>query len=122
MLCGLIAGLLFLPTTVFGMVWGVRFLQESHGASYGLAVMRSAAVPFGWIIGCPLLGLLSDRIGRRKPVIIGSAAVLLGCLVLILLRPGRPVAALQPGADRGHRLRRRDASLYGHQGGQPART
>jgi len=86
-MCGLIAGLLFLPTTVFGMVWGVRFLEEGHNVPYGLAVMRSAAVPFGWIIGCPLLGLLSDRIGRRKPVIIGSAAVLLGCLVLILYGP-----------------------------------
>jgi MFS family permease len=40
-------------------------------------VLRSAAVPFGWIIGCPLLGWLSDRIGRRKPVIIGAALVLL---------------------------------------------
>ena len=86
-MCGLIAGLMFLPTTVFGMVWGVRFLQESHGTPYALAVMRSASVPFGWIIGCPLLGLLSDRIGRRKPVIIGAAAVLLGCLVLILHAP-----------------------------------
>ena len=40
-----------------------------------VAVLRSAAVPFGWIIGCPLLGWLTDRIGRRKPVIIGAAAV-----------------------------------------------
>ena len=86
-MCGLIAGLLFLPTTIFAMVWGVRFLEEGHNLPYGLAVMRSAAVPFGWIIGCPLLGLLSDRIGRRKPVIIGAAAVLLGCLVLILYGP-----------------------------------
>ena len=30
---------------------------------YGPAVMRSATVPLGWIIGCPLLGMLSDRIG-----------------------------------------------------------
>jgi len=83
-LCGLIAGLMFLPTTIFDMVWGVRFLQESHDVPYAMAVMRSASVPFGWIIGCPLLGLLSDRIGRRKPVVIGAAAVLLGSLALIL--------------------------------------
>ena len=87
-LCGLISGLLFIPTTIFGMVWGVRFLEEGHNVSYGMAVMRSAAVPFGWIIGCPLLGLLSDRIGRRKPVIIASAAVLLACLLFILFGPG----------------------------------
>ncbi len=83
-LCGLIAGFLFIPTTIFDMIWGVRYLQEAHGLEYGDAVMRSASVPFGWIIGCPLLGFISDRIGRRKPVIIGAAMVLLLCLVLIL--------------------------------------
>jgi MFS family permease len=83
-LCGLIAGLLFIPTTIFDMIWGVRFLQEAHGLDYGSAVMRSATVPFGWIIGCPLLGFLSDRIGRRKPVIIGAGLVLFACLAWIL--------------------------------------
>ena len=82
--CGLIAGLMFIPTTIFDMIWGVRFLQEAHGLDYGEAVLRSATVPFGWIIGCPLLGLLSDRIGRRKPVIIGSGIVLFACLAWIL--------------------------------------
>jgi MFS family permease len=86
-LCGLISGLLFIPTTIFDMVWGVRYLQEAHGLDYGTAVMRSATVPFGWIIGCPLLGLISDRIGRRKPVIIAGAVVLFNCLAWILFGP-----------------------------------
>ena len=86
-LCGLIAGLMFIPTTIFDMVWGVRFLQEAHGAPYEVAVLRSAAVPFGWIIGCPLLGWLSDRIGQRKPVIIGAAALLLATLTFGLYGP-----------------------------------
>ena len=87
LLCGLIAGLLFIPTTIFDMVWGVRYLQEAHDMPYSVAVLRSAAVPFGWIIGCPLLGWLTDRIGRRKPVIIGASLVLLGALALILYAP-----------------------------------
>jgi MFS family permease len=86
-LCGLIAGLIFIPTTIFDMVWGVRFLQEGHDVPYEVAVLRSAAVPFGWIIGCPLLGWLTDRIGRRKPVIIGAAAVLLLTLGIMLYGP-----------------------------------
>jgi MFS family permease len=85
--CGLIAGLVFIPTTIFDMVWGIRFLEEAHDMPYSLAVLRSASVPFGWIIGCPLLGWLSDRIGRRKPVIVGAGLVLFLCLTLILYGP-----------------------------------
>ncbi len=77
LLCGFIAALIFIPTTIFDMVWGVRFIQDGYGFDYGDAVLRASAVPFGWIIGCPLLGYVSDRIGRRKPVIIGGTVVLL---------------------------------------------
>jgi MFS family permease len=83
-LCGVIAGLLFVPTTIFDMVWGVRYLQDAHGFEYGDAVMRSATVPLGWIVGCPLVGFISDRLGRRKPVIVGGAAVLLVSLGWVL--------------------------------------
>jgi MFS family permease len=86
-LCGLIAGLMFAPTTVFSIVWGVRFLQEDRGAPDLTEVMRSASVSVGWIVGSPLLGALSDHIGRRKPVIVGAGAVLLLCLLLILRGP-----------------------------------
>ena len=62
----------------------------------------------GWIIGCPLLGWISDRIGRRKPVILGGAAVLLACLargscygptdVLAAVRARARGRASRPGA------------------------
>jgi MFS family permease len=87
LLCGIIAGLLFIPTTILDMTWGVRYLQDAQGFDYATAVMRSASVPFGWIIGCPLLGFISDRLGRRKPVIVAGALVLLGCVAWILYGP-----------------------------------
>ena len=83
-ICGLISGLLFIPTTIFTMTWGVRFLQEARGREYESAVALAATVPIGWMIGCPLLGFISDKIGRRKPVILGGSVVLLGALAWIL--------------------------------------
>jgi MFS family permease len=60
-LCGAIAGLLFIPTTIFDMIWGVRYLQEARGFDYASAVLRSATVPLGWILGCPpyVLGIVA---------------------------------------------------------------
>jgi MFS family permease len=87
LLCGAVAGLLFIPTTIFDMIWGVRYLQDAHGYEYGEAVIRSATVPLGWIVGAPLMGWISDRIGRRKPVIVGSALALFACLFWILYGP-----------------------------------
>jgi MFS family permease len=86
-LCGMISGLLFIPTTIFDMIWGVRYLQEAQGFEYADAVLRSATVPLGWIVGCPLLGAISDKIGRRKPVIVSAALVLLAALAWILYGP-----------------------------------
>jgi MFS family permease len=66
------------------MTWGVRFLQEARGREYDAAVALAATVPLGWMIGCPLLGLISDKIGRRKPVILAGSGVLLAILAWVL--------------------------------------
>ncbi len=83
-LCGFISGLLFIPTTIFGMTWGVRFLQEARGREYEAAVTLAATVPLGWMIGCPLFGFVSDRLGRRKPVILAGTIMLLGIFAWVL--------------------------------------
>lgn len=83
-LCGFISGLVFIPTTIFGMTWGVRFLQEARGREYEAAVTLAATVPLGWMIGCPLFGFISDRLGRRKPVILAGILMLLGIFAWVL--------------------------------------
>jgi len=76
-LCGMIGGLLFMPTTIGDMIWGVPFLHQGLGVETAEAVARSSMVPLGWVIGAPLLGFLADRIGRRKPVLVAGIALML---------------------------------------------
>jgi MFS family permease len=76
-LCGFSAGLLFLPTTIGDMIWGMPFLRDALGIDYTTAVDRVTMVPLGWVIGCPLLGYIADKIGRRKPVLMVGALLML---------------------------------------------
>jgi MFS family permease len=80
-LCGAVAGLLFAPTTILDMVWGVRFLQQDRAFEYGAAVTAASMVPLGWAIGCPLLGWLADKLHRRKPALVLGTLVMLACIV-----------------------------------------
>ena len=66
-----------MPTTIGDMTWGVAFFQHDRMFSFHDAVVTGSLVPLGWVIGCPLLGWLADRIGRRKPVLIAGATVML---------------------------------------------
>ncbi|WP_158807859.1 MFS transporter [Beijerinckia sp. L45] len=87
-LCGAIAGLLFVPTTVGDMIWGVAFFQQDRGFDYGNAVSVASMVPLGWAIGCPVLGWLADFLGRRKPALILGAGIMLAAIVAVAFTGG----------------------------------
>ena len=78
-LSGIISGLLFIPTTIFAMTWAVAFFKLDLGYTPHDAAMTAAMASLGWVIGCPLMGMLTDKIGKRKPII------LLGCIGMIMM-------------------------------------
>jgi MFS family permease len=86
-LCGLVAGLLFVPTTIGDMVWGVRFFQEDKMFSYQSAVFAASMVPLGWVFGCPLLGWLADTLHRRKLALASGVIVMLLCAIQLAYSP-----------------------------------
>lgn len=86
-LCGIVSGLLFAPTTIFAMTWAVDFFQKDRALDFHTATISSAMVAFGWVFGCPLLGYITDKIKRRKPVLILGAVMMILSLVQLLYFP-----------------------------------
>jgi len=93
-LCGVVAGLLFVATTIGDMTWGVAFFQRDRMFSYHDAVVTSSLVPLGWVVGCPLVGWLADFVGRRKPVLIGGAVGMLLFAAWVTFSTGHEAVAI----------------------------
>lgn len=70
----LYAGFLFGPTAVIGEAIGPAYLQFGRGLGAHAAAFATGLIFIGWGISGPLSGWLSDRMGRRKPLMILSAA------------------------------------------------
>lgn len=70
----LYAGFLFAPTAVIGEAFGPAYLQFGRGLSAHSAAFATGLIFIGWGISGPLTGWLSDKMGRRKPLMILSAA------------------------------------------------
>jgi len=83
----LCAAIGFGPTSTllgFAGLWAVPWLSTVRGHSVSEAAGIASAVFLGWAVGAPLLGWVSDHIGRRKPVILGGLALSLAALCLII--------------------------------------
>ncbi|MDP3704725.1 MAG: MFS transporter [Legionellaceae bacterium] len=69
----LYAGFLYGPTAVIGEAMGPAYLEYGRGLSAHAAAFATGLIFIGWVIGGPLVGYISDRVGRRKPCMIISA-------------------------------------------------
>jgi MFS family permease len=78
------------PMLAFGGLWGVPYLMQAHGLGRPAAAALTSVTLVGWGIGGPLAGWASDRLGRRKPIFLAAAALMLGAWLALLLWPALP--------------------------------
>jgi MFS family permease len=92
--------LFFIPASLVGSVltfcglWGVPFLTTHYGLSTARAASLTSLLMICWASASPVFGWLSDRLGRRKPLMmVGQVLAGLGWAAILLV-PGLSPALL----------------------------
>ncbi|MDO9466921.1 MAG: MFS transporter [Thiobacillus sp.] len=86
-------GLIAAPVLTFAGLWGVPYLVQVHGLERSHAALFTTTMLLGFAVGGPLLGALSDRMGRRKLPYLGAALVHVACWGVFLFVDGLPDTA-----------------------------
>jgi MFS family permease len=90
----LFAGLLYAPTAALAELWGVKFFRQTYHLSNEIAAMGIGLIFIGWTIGGPITGWISDKIKRRKIILILSASFSLLFASIVILVPNFPLSVL----------------------------
>jgi sugar phosphate permease len=83
-----LAGSLF----AFGGLWAVPFLRDVYGMDRTIATNHTTLLLAGFAIGAFFVGRISDRIGRRKPVMVAGALAYCVCWLPMLF--GAPISGV----------------------------
>ena len=81
------SGLTFSPVAVFGGLWGNPFLHEDYGFSHVESASLISLSFLGLAVGGPVLGWVSDRLGKRRSVMVFGNLLSLITLLIVIYGP-----------------------------------
>ncbi|RJX31652.1 MAG: MFS transporter [Desulfarculus sp.] len=79
------------PLLSFAGLWGVPFLQVRYALSPASAAALCSLLLIGFAVGGTLMGALSERLDRRKPLLLVGCGVAACGWALMIFLPGLPV-------------------------------
>ena len=82
------------PLLGFAGLWGVPYLVLTQGLDRTAAAGVTSMVFIGWGVGAPVIGWLSDRIGRRKPPFVAGLVLTAVAMAGLAWAPGLPLWAV----------------------------
>ena len=77
----------------FAGLWATPFLTQAHGLSRAAAANHVSLYFVGFALGCVFMGALSDRLGKRKPVLIVTSHLYLLIWLILLWDMALPLLA-----------------------------
>tara|TARA_A100000171_G_C2130653_1_gene146486 strand:- start:1797 stop:2678 length:882 start_codon:yes stop_codon:yes gene_type:complete len=81
--------LMYIPITVIGDAWGIRFVGAAAGVSEQVAAPVSTSMFIGAAVGSPVFTTLSDYLAKRRlPMVLGSAATLAVYIAILTYQGG----------------------------------
>jgi MFS family permease len=82
------------PLLGFAGLWGVPYLTTTQGLDRAAAAGVTSMMFIGWGAGAPMMGWLSDRIGRRKLPFVAGLVLCTGAMAALAWLPGLPLWAV----------------------------
>lgn len=82
-LCGIYTGLMNLPLMVIGAVYGSLFLSQIHKVTLNDSTKIASMICMGTIVGSSLFGYISDKMEKRKPLMLFGAAA--ACAIMLMI-------------------------------------
>jgi MFS family permease len=82
------------PLLGFAGLWGVPFLTATQGLDRATAAGVTSMMFVGWGAGAPVMGWLSDQIGRRKLPFLAGLVVCVAAMTALAWLPGLPLWAV----------------------------
>jgi MFS family permease len=91
-MCAVYTGMMNLPIMLLGAMWGSLFLMQVHEMKMTEATLVTSMLCLGTIIGSPLVGFISDKMGTKKPTMVaGTLASLALFAVIAVTNESNPV-------------------------------
>lgn len=87
----LVASTMSGPMLALGGLWGTPYMEAAYGLDRTKAASAISILFFGWAFGAPFAGWLSDRIQRRKRILVIAAGILTLAVAALVFVPALPL-------------------------------
>ena len=78
------------PMLALGGLWGTPYLMVAYDLTRPQAALFMSFLLLGWALSAPTSGWLSDRIGRRKPILIWGSGIMCLMVAIVIMVPQLP--------------------------------